>query len=470
VERRLKTLRLDLSLASMILSDSTLPASLTALHLAIAALRHHRARSSWLSPFVLPSFLVAATPWIWPSTFGLVVSLCAHAVWVALCEIVAPPARAAAHAPAETTPKPAAPKNAPRPRAAAPTHDASGFSPAAVLAVLDEASEIKTFRLARPHGFEFTAGQFVPVRVSIGGKPHVRCYSISSSPDARGYIEISVRRQGLVSTTLHATLRTGSQLAIGRAAGQFVYPGADDRPLALVAGGIGITPLLSMLRHAVSSDPTRPISLLYCARDRQAMAFLPELRVLAQRFPQIRIGVTVSEPSAPAPWRTGHIDAAMVRQYVVHPSHTIFCVCGPPPMMAAMRDLLTAEGVPDDQVRSEKFDTAMAATILNAPASDRVGSVAASSNGGPTGEYQITFAGSGRNARASRSQTLLEAAEAEGISLAFSCRSGVCQACRTRLSDGDVDCRSSVLDAEDRAAGFILPCVSWAQSDCVLEA
>ena len=61
-------------------------------------------------------------------------------------------------------------------------------------------------------------------------------------------------------------------------------------------------------------------------------------------------------------------------------------------------------------------------------------------------------------------------AEAEGIAIASSCRSGVCQACRTRVADGDVDCRSSVLDAGDRADGFILPCVSWPQSDVVLEA
>ncbi len=446
--------------------DSAIPASLTAAHLAIAALRHHRARSSWLSPFVLPSFLFAVTPWIWPSILGLIVALGAHMVWVLFCEILAP-------APA-VPPRCAAPSSAPaktastqsRPATVAPPRDASGFTSSSVLAVLEEATDIKTFRLARPQGFDFTPGQFVPVRVSINGKPHVRCYSISSSPDSRAYLEISVRRQGLVSTTLHATLRTGSQLAIGRAAGQFVYPAGDDRPLVLLAGGIGITPLLSMLRYGISSDPTRPITLLYCARDRQAMAFLPELRVLADRHPQIRIGITVSEPSPPAPWRSGHIDLSMVRQYVAHPSHTIFCVCGPQPMMSAMEQMLIAEGVPADQVRSEKFDTAMAATALN----PQPAAVHDAPSTRADGNFEIRFATSGRTLRTPGSQTLLEAAETEGISIAFSCRSGVCQACRTRLADGDVDCRSAVLDAEDRAAGFILPCVSWAQSDCVLEA
>ena len=454
--------------------DSAIPASLTAVHLAMAALRHHRARASWLSPFVLPSFLFAATPWIWPSMLGLGVSLCAHLAWVVLCEVMSPAPAVASSPPPRSTTSASANTATPTPRpqrVPAPSGEANGFASTSVLAVLDEATDIKTFRLARPQGFDFKPGQFVPVRVSVGGRPHVRCYSISSSPDSRGYFEISIRRQGLVSTTLHATLRTGSQLTIGRPAGQFVYPGSDDRPLALIAGGIGITPLLSMLRHALSSDPTRPVTLLYCARDRQAMAFLPELRVLAQRHPQIRIGITVSEPTAPAPWKTGHIDVSMVRQYVAHPAHTIFCVCGPQPMMTAMEQLLTGEGVPADQIRSEQFNTAMAAMLLNAPASSgSTSDLAGVSAPDRRDQYEITFAASGRTTRASASQTLLEAAEADGVAMTFSCRSGVCLACRTHLRDGDVDCRSAVLDPEDRAAGFILPCVSWAQSDCVLEA
>jgi len=424
-------------------------------------------------PFVLPSFIVAVTPWIWTSPLALGLALAGHIAWVVACEILAPsattpqaPARTAV--PNATRPPASRPRKtaqAPVPSGAAP----AGFTATSVLAVLEEADDIRTFRLSRPQGFEFTAGQFVPVRVSIDGKPHVRCYSISSSPDSRGYLEISVRRQGLVSTTLHATLRTGSRLLIGRPAGRFVYPGGDDRPLALLAGGIGITPLLSMLRHGISSDPARPIVLLYSARNPRAAAFYSELQVIAQRHPQVRIAITMSEPSTPAPWRRGHIDAPMVRQHVAHPSHTIFCICGPVPMMTAMEQLLTAEGVPANQIRTENFDTAMAATQIHAPAA------AAQSAATPrpqqeSTQYEITFAATGRSVSANGSDTLLEMAEAEGIAIPSSCRSGVCQACRTRVAHGAVDCQSSVLDPDDRADGFILPCVSWPQGDVVLEA
>lgn len=460
------------------LDDTSVLAFVTLVHLSLAVVRRHRSAGAF-GPFVLPSFAFVAVPWLWSSPAALLAGAVAHAVWFVACEIIAPapvrmPAAVASSSgtirPArESIPAVRSDRSAPgADRAAAPARAATeGFTPVPVLAVLDEAADIKTFRLVRPDGFEFKAGQFLPVRVSIGGKPHVRCYSISSSPDARRYIEISVRQQGLVSTILHATLRTGSTLGVRRPAGGFVYPEGDDRPLALLAGGIGITPLLSMMRFALTSEPARPVTLLYSVRDRKSLAFLSELRVIAERHPHTRIGIVLSaDASAPPPWRAGHIDMPMLRQHVPHPTHTIFCVCGPLPMMEAMQRMLLAEGVPQAQIRSERFATAVAAASLNAPAPDR--QPVAARDG--VGEYRLRFSLSSREASVDGSRTLLEAAESEGVSIASSCRAGVCQACRTRLIEGEADCQSSVLDADDRAAGFVLPCVTYATSDCVLEA
>lgn len=450
------------------LTESMAAALLTAAHVILAMLRRHRAPGQRIaSPFVLPSFLFSAFPWIWSSTAGLAIGLGAHVAWFVACELLSPapvpvrpapsPARkpAAAQALAQgRAPKPAGAKGAP------------GFTPATVLAVLDEADEIKTLRLARPDGFDFTPGQFVAVKVHIDGKPHVRCYSISSAPHTRGYLEISVRRQGLVSGTLHATVRAGSSLTINRPAGQFIYPAGDDRPIALIAGGIGITPLLSMLRHAVACDPSRPIALFYSARTERHLAFRSELRVLAERYPHVKIAITLSESNGDSRLRRGRVDANLVRQYVASPAHTIFCLCGPPAMLEAMRAMLKGIAVPDAQIRYEQFDTAVAASLVNpAPAARQAAT--ARSNGG---SFVVTFSASGRTATATAAQTLLETAEAEGVPIVSSCRAGVCQACRTRISKGEADCRSDVLDSADRAEGFILPCVSWATSDCELEA
>jgi ferredoxin len=158
----------------------------------------------------------------------------------------------------------------------------------------------------------------------------------------------------------------------------------------------------------------------------------------------------------------------MIRQHVTHPAHTLFCMCGPSAMMAAVDEALRGEGVPPDQIRAEAFELAMAAASLHAaPAVD---AAAVAAPGGGAAGYRITFASSGRETTGGASQTLLELAEDEGIAIPSSCRAGVCQACRTRIVEGEADCRSSVLDPDDRAAGYVLPCVTWPQSDCVLEA
>lgn len=269
---------------------------------------------------------------------------------------------------------------------------------------------------------------------------------------------------------LHATLRTGAAVTVGRPAGTFVYPAGDDRPIVLVAGGIGITPLLSMLRHAVATEPSRPIALLYSARSENDLAFLSELRLVAERHPQVRIGITLTRPASATRWRIGRIDRSMVQQYVNHPEHSIFCICGPAQMISDTTTLLQGLGVPSSQIRFEHFELAVAATALSA---DPIATVDPGRAGGRPADRRprtVTFALSGRTATAASFLTLLEIAESEGIAVESSCRAGVCQACRTRVREGTVDCRSDVLDPEDREAGYVLPCVSWAMSDCVMEA
>ena len=140
-------------------------------------------------------------------------------------------------------------------------------------------------------------------------------------------------------------------------------------------------------------------------------------------------------------------------------------------MIRDLSALLASLSVPSDQIRSEHFETAVAAANLNVH-SEPVAAVAAvavsmvAGNGG----RRVSFAASGREGRCAEGRTLLEAAEDAGVVMTSSCRAGVCQACRTRVVDGEVDCRSDMLDPDDRAAGFVLPCVSWPIADCVLDA
>ena len=474
-------------------------AMVSTFHLSLLLLLRHRSCTSLrLAGLLLPSAVLAASPWMLPVPAWLVGGLAAHLAWFVACDRLIPKPAPAGRAQVE---RPGSPPPAPRPAAASfagATRQASapvaaldhpggtGFTPQPVLAVFQETEDIRTFRVLRPEGLGFTAGQFMTVRVQVDGKPLVRCYSISSAPEAAGYLEFSVKRLGQVSSVLHATVRPGSMLAIKGPAGKFTYPVGDDRPIVMLAGGVGITPLMSMFRHGVVTEPMRPITMVLAVRNERQLTFHRELEWLDERHPQARIAFVIQEgPFTLADrYHAGFVNEGLLRSVVPDIANSIYMLCGPGPMMDAMKKLLASLAVPESQVRWEEFNAAIALSKEPVPRHDHAHAPAAAvataggrgtggtpppRTGGKEG-YVVTLQRSGLTAPAQRSQTILEAVEEAGGSLTTSCRAGICLACRTRLLDGDAHCDSESLDDRDRADGYILPCVSYAKSDCVLEA
>jgi ferredoxin-NADP reductase len=450
-------------------SSSSVLALATTLHLALASLRNHRsAGSSSVSSLAVVSLALAGLPWIFPSVLGLALGVGVHLVWFLVCETFAP-------APAAPTPAPLTPTERPT-RASAPAARAQapkGFVQVPVLSVFDETSAIKTVRVARPEGFGFAAGQFVTVRIRVDGREYARCYSVSSAPCVSGYLELSIRRQGLVSNALHATVRPGAPVFIKAPAGAFRYPEGDDRPLVLLAGGIGITPLVSMLRHALVTEPTRPVTLLYCARAETEFAFRDELTTAARRHPQFRLFLAVSGGSSEPSHYPGRIDEALLRTTVPDVAHSIALICGPGDMIASMKSLLTGLGVPQGQIRHEVFQPAVAASAGLRPDHEAAGGeegqpAAAPPRSRRASDHQMVCTRSGKAVPVRAGQTLLEAAEDGGVAIDSLCRAGVCGTCRVQVSAGEVDCESTTLDEEDQSRGFVLACVSTAKSDCTV--
>lgn len=435
-------------------------------HLALLLLRHHRNPSGVRHDLLLvPSLVLCATPWMFSSVLGLAVGFAVHLGWFVACELLTVGHAAVPTAPASTP----APSTRPAPAAgpAPPPARPSGFVRTPVLAVIPETPDITTIRMARPEGFDFAAGQFLTVRIQVDGRPVVRCYSISSAPEATGYLEISVKRQGLVSGWLHSTVRAGSTLAVRPPAGAFVYPAGDDRPVVLLAGGVGITPLVSMLRHAVAADPERRMTLLYSVATHRDVAFRSELRALADRHPQVRVLVTATRGPHSTEHLSGRIDRRMLTEQVEDLQQSLFMICGPGPMIDGMRALLGELGVAPDSVRAEAFEAAVAAANAPTPSTEPrpQASSPSSSPAVAAGGFRLHLVGSDRVVDLPSGCTLLEACEGAGVELPSACRAGVCGTCRTRLVDGDVACEG---DAGE--SGWILPCVSTAQSDCAIEA
>jgi len=442
--------------------SSSAVAVATTVHVALLLLRAHRnPPGRRFDVLLIPALMLAATPWLLPDVLGVAAGLALQIAWFAACERLAGRSGEAAQAAPQPASAPAPPRQAaPRP--------AQGFVAVPVIAVLRETEDITTFRLARPEGFDFLPGQFLTVRMPVDGKQLVRCYSLSSPPHVSGYLEISVKRQGVFSGALHATVRPGSTLWVRRPAGGFTYPEGDARPVVLLAGGVGITPMISMLRHAVAADPGRPVTLLYSVSTQRDIAFRDELRVVRARHPQATVMVTTTRGPHATEVLSGRIDAAKILAHVPDPAGSIFMICGPEAMIDGLTALLGELGVPASQVRSEAFAAAIAASAAPEP---EVAPAAGSAQAGGAGAgFTLRLVASGRTATATQRETLLEAAEAAGADIPSACRAGVCGTCRTRLVDGRVECQGDALDERDREAGYILPCVAWARGDCALEA
>lgn len=455
---------------------SAILAFITTLHLAGAALRNHRsAITTTVSSLTLVSLALAVTPWVFSSPIGLGFGLAAHAVWFVVCERLS--GGSATGSASRTSAASAAPAvgrvPAPAARTTAKTaNPPKGFVQTPVLATLDETSDIRTIRLLRPDGFEFEAGQFIPIRIRVDGKEYVRCYSISSSPHSPGFIEVSIKRQGIVSNALHATARPGSILSIKAPNGAFKYPAADDRPLLLMAGGVGVTPMISMLRRAVHTEPTRRVTLLYSAADERGFAFRDELDSIARRHPQVKIVYCLTRQPAPAPtYYPGRIDAALLKTAAPDVAHSISFICGPAAMIDGLKTLLAGIGVPTAQIRYEVFEAAIAAAAGAQPerrsggVTDRRGSTGTAG----AGAVEMKCLPDGQTVPVEQGQSLLEAAENGGVDIPSLCRAGVCGTCRVRVTEGDVDCDTTTLDESDLGQGYVLACVAQARSNCTVQ-
>ncbi|MHA6197019.1 2Fe-2S iron-sulfur cluster-binding protein [Pseudomonas wadenswilerensis] len=308
-----------------------------------------------------------------------------------------------------------------------------------VARVVRESASINSFHLEPEDGagvLPHLAGQHLPIRVQMPGtnKPLIRTYTLSTAP-SDGYYRISVKRDGLVSSWLHDHLHPGDTLEARAPAGDFTVDAASNRPLVLLAGGVGITPMLAMARHLVfegrRTQRMRPVVLFHASRSKHERAFDRELaeldigviRVLSDTR-DTREGVDYDA--------AGRIDMPLLSRYLPFGDYE-FYLCGSPSFSQSLYDGLRGYGVADDRIHAEAFG----------PASlQRTGD---RQKTGPerlppaTTSIPVTFIDSLKEARwEPGSGTLLELAEARGLAPEFSCRGGHCGTCKTRLLKGAV--------------------------------
>ncbi len=349
-----------------------------------------------------------------------------------------------------------------------------------VARIFEETPDVRTFRLVPVEGgelpFAHQPGQYLNVALMIDGKRVNRSFTIASSPTRSHHCEVTVKRSpaGQASKYLHEQVREGSKLKISAPAGRFVFSGADGKKVVLLAGGVGVTPLMSMVRFLTDVCWAGDIYFVFSVRTQADLIFREELATLERRFPNLHVCLTLTKETGDA-WkgRRGAITKDLLTDFVPDLTSGPIYLCGPDGMMAAMRVLLLELGVAASAINTEAFVTPVAANDAATLAPE----VGAASVGAPplgdasAGGGRIRFARSARDAEPSAGKTILESAEDAGVSIPFECRSGICGQCKTRLVAGRVTMETEdALSAAEKSKGLILACQAHAVGDVTLDA
>lgn len=323
----------------------------------------------------------------------------------------------------------------------------------------------------------FRPGQYLTFSIQRPGdeRPLIRCYSFSDAPN-RGTYRITVKRvaaprganvpPGAASTFLVDRVRVGDVLEARAPNGRFTLTPFATSPLVFLAGGIGITPLMSMLNGLIARGEARDVWLFYGVRSGREHVFREHLQRVARAHPRVRLQVAYSKPEPRDRegrdfQHRGRVTTELV-QRVLPPSESepyTFYVCGPSAMMRDLSEGLEGLGVPRSRVHVEAFGAA-AVKPFTRRLTRRL-----SAKGGGT---EVTFSRSGKRATWDpRAQTLLDFAMANGVFIPFACATGHCGTCHTALVEGQVD---YALDPQFPVRpGFCLPCVAVPRGPVTLE-
>jgi ferredoxin-NADP reductase/fatty acid desaturase len=320
--------------------------------------------------------------------------------------------------------------------------------PLEVLAIEDDLQAlVRRLTLALPERWEqhrWPAGAYVTFEVQTAEGPLRRPYSLLHPNRGDGSCAIAVRLvpDGRATTALHGLCVGDELVAIGPPASSFGLVPRTRRSL-FIAGGIGITPLLCMLRE-VRHQADHQATLLYFNRHARGVPLRDELEQLVGDGRRLRLRCCDTG-------EVGHLDSNLLDAQLaptrLEQIEQVY-LCGPRPLMDAARDLLLARGLDAAQLHEESFGLGPSAELDL-----------------PQGPHRLRFARSARELVIDAPITLLEAAEQLGVAVTTGCRSGVCKSCVTRRLDGDaVDATGRPLTSDQ-----LLPCCSYAASDLVLD-
>ncbi len=331
-----------------------------------------------------------------------------------------------------------------------------------VLRIVDETHDTKSIVFDVPRDlkalFRYESGQFLTLEVAVddSGTTVRRCYSLASSPVAEDEHKVTVKRVagGRVSNWVHDALHEGDSIGVVAPEGRFVLRG--EGPVALFAGGSGITPIISLVKTVLLTT-SRPVMLLYANRDARSVIFEKELSALTAKFGR---RLTIAYRQDDTHGFLTEADVVAMRDIVANAE----CyVCGPGPFMETVERALTSLEVDDHRIHIEKF--------ASPPANPTPEVVAANPNDVVPDVLEIHLKGKRHLVPYTPGTSLLKTALDAGLDAPFSCEEGFCGCCVAQLKEGEVTMTTSeALTDEEKRKGFVLSCQSRPKTKtCVFE-
>jgi len=309
--------------------------------------------------------------------------------------------------------------------------------------------------------FTFSAGQHLTLRTEIGGEDVRRNYSVCVSP-SENEIRIAIKQMpsGRFSGWANTALREGQFVDVLPPMGRFVLPasGGPSRNYIALAGGSGITPVISILKTTLQTLPQSRFTLLYGNRDTASIMFLEELAGLKNRYlERLEIYHFLENEAEEIELFNGRLDRAKCDEVfatLVDPGVAdAFFICGPGPMMDAAESALLERGVAPERIYIERFTT-------SAPSAEQLARNEALQQKAAGTDLTVTLDGRRSRIRFDADKgNILESVQAAGLPAPYACKSGVCTTCRAKILSGTVEMKKNYgLSEAEIAQGYVLTC------------
>jgi len=316
--------------------------------------------------------------------------------------------------------------------------------------------------------FSYIPGQYLTLKANIGGEEVRRAYSLCSAPGQDSNLRVAVKEvvAGKMSVFLNQHLKSGEVLQVMPPEGRFYlkHDTSLARRYVLIAGGSGITPIISILRSALLAEPNSTFLLLYANRNKESIIFESKLNDLMQQFGNRLQIQHFLDSGAIGSYLSGPLTADVLALALKPESWTINShafICGPGPMMELAKKALQTAGLPAERIYIEYFS----APTASEKTETAMESVPAPEEGS---KVIITLYGETTEVIIKDNTTILKAACKAGLDAPFSCEAGICSTCMAKITEGSATMdENNILSADEVKQGYVLTCQSHPTSPLV---